>query len=213
MPESFLLVCQTFWKIPGLEFSHKSATPQGQDLPKQHRQIPNQEMGLLCLHYFFFTAEQELRGRPRTEGAMHVHERAHGCRKQRAIQQKQNVGHIRHCKCSSSYFEQSKKEEGENNISNILIYDNTLFNPEKQGEINFNNFNSVLFNPIYKNIISSCNRHEKLLMRYFTFCFCTESLKYRVYLTQHNSIHTIHISSAQELHMASDYRGQCRSKS
>ena len=47
-----------------------------------------------------------------------------------------------------------------------------LSNPEKQGETNFNSFNSVLFNPVYQNIISSsCNQYEKLL-RYFIFFFC-----------------------------------------
>lgn len=72
-----------------------------------------------------------------------------------------------------------------------------LSNPEKQGETNFNSFNNVLFNPVHQNIIiSSCNQHEKLL-RYFIFsflCVCAESLKARMYLTQHNSIQTSHIS-------------------
>lgn len=41
----------------------------------------------VILSALFFSAEQELRGRPRMEAAMDVHERAHGCRKQGAVQQ------------------------------------------------------------------------------------------------------------------------------
>lgn len=113
------------------------------------------------------------------EAAKDVHERARGCREQGAVQQIQNVGTYGIASVLAAHSKQCKTDQGENNPGNMLMTDNMLSNPEKQGETNFNSFNSVLFNPVHQNIIfSSCNQHEKLL-RYFTFflCVCAESLK------------------------------------
>lgn len=70
---------------------------------------------------------------------------------EQAVQPRENASHVRHCKYSRGHTKQSKKKQGEINISNILIIcGNMLFNLEKQSETNFNN---ILFNSIYQKIL------------------------------------------------------------
>ena len=58
------------------------------------------------------------------KAAIDVHEWAHGCRKQGAVQQIQNVGTQSIASVLAAHSKQSKKDQSENNPSNILMSDN-----------------------------------------------------------------------------------------